>query len=120
MRLKALGEIHKEQGNDPEKVAIWVSIVKADSDKKRLEYALSDNDRAGRYDEDALGVLLQPFDDLSELSNYRIDTGYSSALDAIGERYAMSGEETEPKEKELGEMDTDHECPKCGYGFNDN
>ncbi len=119
MRLKALREIHKEQKNDLEKIAIWVSIVDAPDDKTRLEYALSDNDRAGRYDEDALGELIAPFDDLGELRDYRIDTGYSTSLDAIGERYALEHTETSAKEKEIGEMEFDHECPKCKFQFND-
>lgn len=36
---------------------VWVSVVDAPTEEKKLEYALSDNDRAGFYDDDLLANL---------------------------------------------------------------
>ena len=42
MRLRAYRELGLKD--------IWVSIIDASTEEKKLEYALSDNDRAGFYD----------------------------------------------------------------------
>src|SRR3990167_5294233 len=58
MRLKA----YRELGMDN----IWVSIVEPKNEDEKMEYALSDNDRAGFYDDDLLANLMP---------NYNIDWG---------------------------------------------
>lgn len=50
MRLKAYQALDIQD--------IWVSVVDADTEEKKLEYALSDNDRAGFYDSDLLANLI--------------------------------------------------------------
>jgi len=50
MRLKA----YKELGINE----VWVSVVDPKDDNEKLEYALSDNDRAGFYDSDLLANLV--------------------------------------------------------------
>jgi len=71
MRLKAYKALNVEN--------VWVSIVEADSDEKKLEYALSDNDRAGYYDEQALFELVNELPDLS-LENFGVDLIEASNL----------------------------------------
>ena len=41
MRYKALQSLGYKD--------VWVSVVKADTEEKKIEYALSDNDRPGQY-----------------------------------------------------------------------
>lgn len=67
MRLRALRELqHKE---------VDISIVKAKSEVRKLEYALSDNDRAGEYDEQALAELVYPHIEEINLEDFKIDVG---------------------------------------------
>jgi len=53
MRLKAYRELGLEN--------IWVSIVEAPDEAKKLEYSLSDNDRAGFYDGDLFSGLVDQY-----------------------------------------------------------
>lgn len=48
---------------------VWVSVVKPKDENEKIEYALSDNDRIGQYDEDMLSKMLP---------NYNIDLGQFS------------------------------------------
>ena len=63
MRLRAYKELGIED--------IWVSVVDAPTEEKKLEYALSDNDRAGYYDEDLLANLIPDYPDF-EWENYAL------------------------------------------------
>ena len=63
MRLKA----YKELGITD----IWVSVVEPKDDNEKLEYALSDNDRAGYYDDDLLANLIPNYD--IDWSQYAVD-----------------------------------------------
>lgn len=51
---------------------IWISVVDAKTDAEKMEYALSDNDRAGFYDDDMLANIMPEFEDV-DWSNYAID-----------------------------------------------
>ena len=63
MRLKA----YRDLGiND-----VWVSVVEPKDENEKLEYALSDNDRAGYYDDDLLANLLPNYD--IDWSQYSVD-----------------------------------------------
>lgn len=63
MRLKAYRELGMKD--------IWVSVVTPKDENEKLEYALSDNDRAGYYDPDMLANLVPQFD--IDWSNYAVD-----------------------------------------------
>ena len=63
MRLKA----YRELGMDE----VWVSVVTPKDENEKLEYALSDNDRAGYYDEDMLANLIPNYD--IDWSQYAVD-----------------------------------------------
>jgi DNA modification methylase len=63
MRLKAYRELGIKD--------VWVSVVKPKDENQKLEYALSDNDRAGYYDEDLLANLMPVYD--IDWSQYAVD-----------------------------------------------
>jgi len=63
MRLKA----YREMGI----VDIWVSLIDPKTKEEFLEYALSDNDRAGYYDDDMLANLIPEFD--IDWEDYAVD-----------------------------------------------
>lgn len=72
---------------------IWVSIVIARTDKVKLEYALSDNDRAGYYEEDKLAELMYSLPDFP-YSDYKVDLGYQASMDVLMKRFGPDvGEE---------------------------
>ena len=64
MRLKA----YQELGIDE----VWVSIVDAPTEQKKIEYALSDNDRVGKYEMDLLLNLTGSYPEI-KWENYSID-----------------------------------------------
>lgn len=64
MRLRA----YKELGINE----VWVSVITPKNEQEMVEYALSDNDRAGFYDEDLLSNLLGEFPDL-KIDDFAID-----------------------------------------------
>lgn len=63
MRLKAYQELGITD--------IWVSEVNPKDENEKLEYALSDNDRAGYYDDDMLANLIPNYD--IDWSQYAVD-----------------------------------------------
>lgn len=65
MRLKAYKELGMKD--------IWVSIVNPSTEAEKIEYALSDNDRAGYYIQDQLYSLLEPHIPSISLDDYAID-----------------------------------------------
>lgn len=65
MRLRALKELNYKQ--------IWVSVVKPKSEAEKIEISLSDNNRAGYYDEKALAELVFPFKDIINLDDFKIE-----------------------------------------------
>lgn len=64
MRLQALKELGQKQ--------VWVSIVDAPTEEMKIEYALSDNDRAGKYESDQLANLIGNFPDV-EWGDFTVD-----------------------------------------------
>jgi hypothetical protein len=102
----------------------WQAKVGGESQKKvfntkqqaMIEYALSDNDRAGTYDDQKLVELVMQNPQI-ELESYSVDLGTQTTLLQL--KNSFDGGDEEPKEKELDEnnVETEHECPKCGYLF---
>jgi DNA modification methylase len=89
----------------------WVSVVEADTETKKLEYALSDNDHVATYDEQMLAELVTNTPDI-ELGDYKVDLGEPVDLSALLEKYGPEPEivedeapepPVEPKSK-LGEV----------------
>lgn len=67
---------------------VWVSIVTPKDEHEKLEYALSDNDRAGFYDNDLLANLIPEYPEF-EWSTYSVDlkepTNLADLLDEFRE-----------------------------------
>lgn len=64
MRLKAMLEMGVTE--------VWVTIVQTHSEQQMLEYALSDNDRAGQYSQEMLNELVIEFPQL-KLDSFSVD-----------------------------------------------
>ena len=104
MRIRAYKELGLQEVN--------VSVVDAPTEAKKIEYALSDNDRVGYYEEEALAELIYPHIKDIDLSEFKVDIGEPIDLKQVVERL---GPNLNNDEKELDELETEHECPKCGY-----
>lgn len=101
MRLQALKEMHAD--NQAEYAEVWVSIVDAKDDKTRLEYALSDNDRAGKYEEKQLFDLIQAYQDF-DTSLYSIDSRTAYSLEDLVDRYTETEEDEFDADKEAAKI----------------
>lgn len=108
MRYKALLELGIEK--------VWVSIVKPKDKVQELEYSLSDNDRAGFYDEDLLTKLLPDFN--LDWSEYAVDLTEPLLIKDI---FVELPEDFNQKNKEIDpnnlEGDLNAQCPRCGFRF---
>lgn len=91
MRMRALQELGVER------VSVIVRHVKDDAE--RIELALSDNDRAGYYDNEALAELVLSEDIDQEL--FSIDTGEAQPLTDIIEELSPSEEVEEDQPPEV-------------------
>ncbi len=65
---------------------VWVSIVEPKNEKEMVEYALSDNDRAGYYEEDKLAELMYDNPDFP-YPDYKIDLGFQATLEILMKRF---------------------------------
>jgi len=105
MRLLALREL-----GIPE---VEISIVHPKSEAEKIKYNLSDNDRAGEYDDQALAELIYPHQDEIQLEDFKVDLGEAIDLKGVIEDF---GPDITPKEKEVDEnLETQNECPRCDY-----
>ena len=105
MRIRALQELGVKE--------VEISLVTPKTEAERIEFALSDNDRAGYYEQEQLAELVLPHLKSLNLENFRVDIGTTLNLKELLERF---GPELEPKEQDLDEsLETKTECPKCGY-----
>ncbi len=102
MRLRA----YKELGITD----IWISVVDASTEAKKLEYALSDNDRAGYYDDDLLANLIPQYPEF-EWKDYAVDMKAPQNLGDLVDRFAETEEDEAPElddtkepESKLGEV----------------
>lgn len=104
MRIRALKELGVKE--------VEISVVKPKDEAEKIEYGLSDNDRAGYYEEERVAELIQPYLAKLNLEDFKVDLGEPHALktlmEALGPKLTLD-------EKELGELETSNKCPKCGY-----
>jgi DNA modification methylase len=96
MRLKAYQELGVKE--------LWVSVVDAPTEEKKIEYALSDNDRVGKYEGDQLSDLIGNFPEV-EWNDYAVDLKEPELVSDIMDRYSET-EEDEPPAVEEGEADS--------------
>ena len=97
MRLRAL----REMGIDE----VEVSIVTPKTEAEKVEIALSDNDRAGEYEEDKLAELVYPYLDEINLEDYKVDLGEGVDLSSIVEMFAPVGEDEQGRLDQLAEKE---------------
>ena len=96
MRLQAYRELGKKE--------CWVSIQNPKNEKEKLELALSDNDRAGEYDDQKLAELIYPFKDEIHLEDFKIDIGQSIDLGMVLDRFAPTDEDDFDAEAEASKI----------------
>ena len=98
---------------------IWVSIVNPKSEAEKLEYALSDNDRAGYYEDDKLQQLINEYKDDIDLDLYKVDLASNLDLQSVINQISPDTSEAGQGEQEVDEntYSLDHKCPKCGFEF---
>ena len=98
MRLKAYQDLGITE--------VDVSIVSAKTEAEILALGLSDNDRAGYYEEQALAELIQEYGIEIGLDDYKVDLGQSLSLTDILNQFAPDIEEDEPPEVAEGEPES--------------
>lgn len=83
MRYRAIMSLREEGATNMDEVV--VSVVNPTNETEKLEYALSDNDRAGYYEDDKLYELLADSDlKLNNLLNlYKVDLGGSVSIEKV-------------------------------------
>jgi DNA (cytosine-5)-methyltransferase 1 len=80
---------------------VWVSVVEPKTEAEKLEYALSDNDRAGYYEDDKLAELISQYKDEIDLENYSVDLGKTTYLQDLLDQFspkAIDGNELNKKD----------------------
>jgi len=100
MRLRALKELGIKE--------VDISIVNPKTQAEKIKYALSDNDRAGEYEEERLAELVYPHIEEIELEDFKVDLGKPIDLKEVVNRYAPGDDNKDPITRKL-------KCPKCGY-----
>ncbi len=81
MRLRALRELKHN--------LIDISIIEPKNEAEKLEYALSDNDRIGYYEDDKLAELVNQHKNNIEMGIYKVDTKDSRTLTDILESFGI-------------------------------
>jgi len=105
MRIRALKELGVKE--------VEISIVKPKTEAEKIEYALSDNDRAGYYEDVRLAELIYPHLSELNLDDFKVDLGNHANLKKIVEEF---GPDFDIDEREIDEnLETQSECPRCGY-----
>lgn len=99
MRLKAFKDLGIED--------IWVTPVETKNEQEMLEYALSDNDRAGFYNEKAITDMALEMPDL-KLDDFALDLGKSTDLQNIVDSFneANNGERDEDIDPTAKDLET--------------
>lgn len=99
MRLRAIKSLGIKE--------VWVSRVITRNEQEMLEYALSDNDRAGNYDEKAVASLVLSMPKLN-LEDFSLDLGKPVDLKILIENLRLSREDDREKDENPidGDLDT--------------
>ncbi len=109
MRLKALRDLGAE--------TVCVSVVEPKDASQRMEFALSDNDRIGRYEESSLTGMLEPLE--LDMADFGIDISQPMSLPNLMEPMELPGE-AEDEKQEIKEAKMDgKKSLKLVYGDED-
>jgi len=106
MRIRALKEMGLKE--------VDVSIVEPKTEAQKIEFALSDNDRAGFYEEDKLAELVYPHIKDIDLGAFKVDLGEAIDLKLVVERY---GPDIDDGADDVPEMDDTPAITKMGDLF---
>jgi hypothetical protein len=106
MRLRAYQELGIQE--------VEISIIKPKSEAQKIEYALSDNDRVGYYEEEALAELVYPHIKDIDLGEFKVDLGEPIDLKQVVERY---GPDIDDGADEVPEVDDTPAVTKTGDLF---
>jgi DNA modification methylase len=79
MRIRALQDLGVKE--------VEISVVRPKDESEKIEFALSDNDRAGYYEDDKLAELVQPYLAKLNLNDFKVDLGPSLDLPTLFERF---------------------------------
>lgn len=96
MRLKAYKELNIGD--------IWVSIVSPKNEDEKLKYALSDNDRAGFYDDDLIANLIPEYPDF-KWEDFSVDLKEPTNLTDLINQFSEVEEDEAPVVQE-GEVES--------------
>ena len=106
MRLRALKELGIKE--------VDISIVHPKSKAEKIKYALSDNDRAGEYEEEKLAELVYPYMQDIDLEEFKIDLEEPAELKEVLKGY---GPDLDSNEDEMLEIDDTPAITKKGDLF---
>ena len=106
MRIRALKELGLQE--------VDISIIKPKSEAQKIEYALSDNDRVGYYEEEALAELVYPHIAEIDLGEFKVDLGEPIDLKQVVERY---GPDIDDGADEVPEVDDTPAVTRMGDLF---
>ena len=99
MRIRALKEMGLKE--------VDISVVAPKTEAEKIEFALSDNDRAGFYEEDKLAELIYPHIKDIDLGDFKVDLGDPWIdLQRVIERY---GPNIDPEKEWTGMPEFKHE-----------
>jgi len=106
MRIRAYKELGIQE--------VDISVIDAPTEAKKIEYALSDNDRVGYYEEEALAELIYPHIKDIDLGEFKVDIGEPIDLKQVVERY---GPDIDDGADEVPEVDDTPALTKAGDLF---
>ncbi len=106
MRIRALKDLGIKD--------VDISIVEPKSEAQKIEYALSDNDRAGYYEEEKLAELVYPEIKNLDLTEIKIDLGEALDLKQVVERF---GPDIDDGADDVPEVDDTPAITKAGDLF---
>ena len=106
MRIRALKEMGLKE--------VDISVVEPTSEAQKIEFALSDNDRAGYYEEDKLAELVYPEIKNLDLGEFKVDLGEAIDLQQVVERY---GPDIDDGADDMPEIDDTPAITKAGDLF---
>ena len=107
MRLRAMEELGFKE--------VWVVMVTTKGRPEMIEYALSDNEQFGEWDEEKLAEMLtEDWVDI-DVKNFKIDFGKKSLEDLMNE-FGPSDDDQEEEDEDEDKKKT-VECPKCHHIF---
>jgi DNA modification methylase len=79
MRIRALQDLGVKE--------VEISVVRPKDEAEKIEFTLSDNDRAGYYEDNKLAELVQPYLAKLDLNDFKVDLGQPLDLTSVLERF---------------------------------